>query len=119
MLRTVHWLPIVRLKLPRTASGLSVGLQSVPVNSDRFEIFEGEVSGWFGAVFPFRFSKLHQSLSGHVFRHCGHLDVGHQSVPVLLGLRVVGGGRRVERVIISSFMTLVTMNVIKPARRGR
>lgn len=66
ILRSVYRLTVVGLKLPGAGSGLSVGLQSVPVHSDGFELFERQVPGWFGAVPPLRLHKLEKSVSGHI-----------------------------------------------------
>lgn len=53
VLRTVHRLVVVGLKLPAAGSGLCVGLQSVPVDGDGFQLLEGQISRRFGAVTPF------------------------------------------------------------------
>lgn len=66
VLRTVHRLTVVGLKLPGAGSGLGVGLQSIPVHCDGLQIFEGEVPGRFGAVIPFGFHKFEQSISGYI-----------------------------------------------------
>lgn len=46
-MRSIHRLTIIGLKLPGAGPGLGVGFQAVPVHSDRLQLLEGEVPGWF------------------------------------------------------------------------